>query len=41
MALFKNRLEVLYYDPARFDNYLDQLGIVYPQLEPAFIQRGR
>ena len=41
MALFKDRLEALYYDPARFDNYLDQLGIEYPQIEPTFIQRGR
>ena len=41
MALFKDQLEALYYDPARFDNYLDQLGIEYPQIEASFIQRGR
>jgi len=39
MALYKSRLEALYYDPARFDNYLEQLGIDYPQLEPTLIQR--
>lgn len=33
MAEFKEQLEELYYDPARFDTYLDQLGVDYPQLE--------
>jgi aminobenzoyl-glutamate utilization protein B len=33
MAEFKERLRPLYYDPARFATYLEQLGIVYPQLE--------
>ncbi|MCH7816447.1 MAG: amidohydrolase [Proteobacteria bacterium] len=41
MARFKSQLEELYYDPARFDTYLDQLGIDYPQLESAIIQRTR
>jgi len=41
MALFKSRLEALYYDADQFDNYLLQLGIDYPQLEPTLIQRGR
>ena len=33
MAEFRDRLEALYYDPERYDTYLDQLGIDYPQLE--------
>lgn len=33
MAEFKDRLEGFYYDPARYDTYLEQLGIDYPQLE--------
>lgn len=40
MALFKDRLEELYYDPSRYDSYLEQLGIDYPQLEPTVIQRN-
>ncbi len=34
MAEFKERLRALYYDAARFDTYLEQLGVDYPQLEP-------
>jgi aminobenzoyl-glutamate utilization protein B len=41
MALFKDRLEEMYYDPSRYDTYLDQLGIEYPQFEPTVIQRSR
>lgn len=41
MALFKDQLEELYYDPSRYDSYLEQLGIDYPQLEPAVIQRNQ
>jgi aminobenzoyl-glutamate utilization protein B len=33
MAEFKERLRPLYYDPARYRTYLDQLGVDYPQLE--------
>ncbi len=33
MAEFKERLEAFYYDPSRYDTYLEQLGIDYPQLE--------
>jgi aminobenzoyl-glutamate utilization protein B len=33
MAEFKDRLRALYYDPKRFDTYLEQLGVAYPQLE--------
>lgn len=32
MAEFKDRLEEFHYDPSRYDNYLEQLGIEYPQL---------
>jgi aminobenzoyl-glutamate utilization protein B len=33
MAEFRERLRALYYDPAKYPTYLDQLGIDYPQLE--------
>jgi len=33
MAEFKDRLRELYYDPARYETYLQQLGVAYPQLE--------
>ena len=33
MAEFKERLRPLYYDARRFDTYLEQLGVEYPQLE--------
>lgn len=39
MEEFRPQLEALYYDPSRFETYLDQLGIDYPQLEPGTIQR--
>ncbi len=35
MEQFKPQLEEHYYDPERYDTYLEQLGIDYPQLEPA------
>jgi len=34
MAEFKPMLEEYYYDPSRYDTYLEQLGINYPQLSP-------
>ena len=34
MERFKPQLEELYYDPERYDTYLEQLGIEYPQIEP-------
>lgn len=34
MAEFRDRLEALYYDPSKYDSYLEQLGIDYPQLTP-------
>jgi aminobenzoyl-glutamate utilization protein B len=33
MAEFKERLRPLYYDPSRYETYLEQLGVSYPQLE--------
>ena len=33
MAQFRDRLEGYYYDPSRFDNYLERLGVRYPELE--------
>ncbi len=38
MAEFRPLLEELYYDPSRFDTYLDQLGVDYPQLDADTIQ---
>ena len=34
MERFRPRLEALYYDPARYDTYLEQLGVEYPRFEP-------
>ena len=34
MEQFKPQLEAFYYDPDRYDTYLEQLGIDYPQLDP-------
>ena len=33
MAQYRPLLEEFYFDPARYDTYLEQLGIDYPQLE--------
>ncbi len=33
MAAYRDRLKALYYDPLKYDTYLDQLGIAYPQLQ--------
>jgi aminobenzoyl-glutamate utilization protein B len=32
MAEFKDRLKEYYYDPSKYDTYLEQLGVDYPQL---------
>ena len=40
MAKFKPMLEELYYDADRFETYLDQLGIDYPQITPTEIRRN-
>jgi aminobenzoyl-glutamate utilization protein B len=34
MATYKDQLAPYYYDPERYDSYLEQLGIDYPQLTP-------
>jgi aminobenzoyl-glutamate utilization protein B len=34
MEEFKPRLKSLYYDPAKYKTYLEQLGIQYPTLRP-------
>lgn len=41
MAEYKEQLEQYYYDPSRYDTYLEQLGIDYPQLEPTALNRGQ
>jgi aminobenzoyl-glutamate utilization protein B len=33
MNSYRNRMREFYYDPSRYDTYLEQLGIDYPQLE--------
>jgi aminobenzoyl-glutamate utilization protein B len=33
MAAYKEKLKTLYYDPSKYDTYLEQLGIDYPQLK--------
>lgn len=33
MERFRPRLDELHYDPARYDTYLEQLGVDYPRLE--------
>lgn len=30
MDEFRPRMKAFYYDPSKYDNYLDQLGIQYP-----------
>ena len=32
MQTFKPQLEQYYYDPSRYDTYLEQLGIEYPTI---------
>ena len=34
MDKFRPLMQPFYYDPARYDTYLEQLGVVYPMLEP-------
>jgi aminobenzoyl-glutamate utilization protein B len=34
MQLLRPQMEKYYYDPSRYDNYLDQLGVKYPTLTP-------
>jgi aminobenzoyl-glutamate utilization protein B len=35
MAQFRDRMKEFYYDPAKYPSYLEQLGVKYPELEPA------
>ena len=35
MERYRPELEPLYYDPSRYDTYLEQLGITYPTVRPA------
>ena len=35
MERFRPQLRELHYDPSRYDSYMEQLGVEYPQLEPA------
>ena len=34
MEEYRPRMKALYYDPAKYDNYLEQLGIKYPTVRP-------
>ena len=33
MATYKERMKKFYYDPSKFDTYLEQLGITYPTVK--------
>jgi aminobenzoyl-glutamate utilization protein B len=33
MAQFRDQLREFYYDPSRYETYLEQLGVEYPQFE--------
>ncbi len=33
MSRYKDQLKEFYYDPSKYDNYLEQLGVDYPQIE--------
>ena len=35
MAKYRDQMKKLYYDPAKYDNYLEQLGIKYPTVKAA------
>jgi aminobenzoyl-glutamate utilization protein B len=35
MEEYRPRMKALYYDPAKYDTYLEQLGIQYPTVRPA------
>ncbi len=34
METYRERMREFYYDPSRYDSYLEQLGVDYPALEP-------
>ena len=35
MAIYRDRMRPFYYNPAKYDTYLEQLGIKYPTVRPA------
>ena len=35
MAAYREQMRKFYFDPSRYQTYLQQLGITYPTLEPA------
>jgi aminobenzoyl-glutamate utilization protein B len=41
MEKYRPLMRPYYYDPTRFDNYLQQLGIEYPTVKPATISDGQ
>jgi aminobenzoyl-glutamate utilization protein B len=41
MARWREQMRPFYYDPSRFDTYLDQLGIDYPTVRPATVSDPR
>jgi aminobenzoyl-glutamate utilization protein B len=34
MAGYREEMKKLYYDPTKYDTYLEQLGIEYPTVRP-------
>ena len=35
MEIYRTRMKAFYYDPSKYDTYLEQLGIKYPTVKPA------
>ena len=35
MEIYRQRMKAFYYDPSKFNTYLEQLGIKYPTVKPA------
>jgi aminobenzoyl-glutamate utilization protein B len=35
MEQYRPKMKEMYYDPAKYDTYLQQLGITYPTVRPA------
>ena len=35
MEMYRPKMKALYYDPSKYNNYLEQLGIKYPTVKPA------
>ena len=33
MRTYRDEMKKLYYDPSKYDTYLDQLGITYPTIK--------